>query len=158
MTDGKGPRDLAADVAEVLAGMLVRRFRNRIYEQIGAGLPVPVRDGTYPVLVGLRRAPATAAQLSVDVGVDRTVASRHASQLVAAGLVSRQTDPRDRRGGLLSLTAEGRRVADTLHERAIDLIAGSMSDWSDDDRRTFLRLLRQLSDDLQRDPESGSVT
>jgi len=66
-------------------------------------------------------------------------------QLVAAGLVSRTTDPDDRRAVLLELTDDGRRVlADwqTAHERRL---AGALSRLPAADQRTISAALPALS-------------
>lgn len=47
----------------------------------------------YPVLSGLARlGPTTATQLAATIGVDRTVTTRYASRLEAAGLLSSAVD------------------------------------------------------------------
>jgi len=66
-------------------------------------------------------------------------------QLVAAGLVTRTTDPDDRRAVLLELTDDGRRVlADwqTAHERRL---AGALSRLPAADQRAISAALPALS-------------
>lgn len=135
-------------LAAVLTTMLVRRFRESIYAAVGDDLPVPIRDGTYPVLMALSRAPATAAAISTAVGIDRTVASRQAADLVAAGLVAARPDPGDRRGNQLALTDAGERVAATVQQRFLDLIAATTADWSDRELNGFVRQLQRFAEGL----------
>ena len=143
MTDSD--RQLADSIAAILETMLVRRFRESLYDRIGEGAPVPIRDGTYPVLNGLRVGPATAAELARQIGVDRTVVSRQASQLAAADLVDRHVDPGDRRGGLLSLTDRGRLVADDLHRSVSQVVWKAIGPWPASDREAFAGMLTDFA-------------
>lgn len=141
-------RELAESIAATLATMLVRGFRESLYERIGRDAPIPIRDGTYPVLTGLRDGPSTAAQLSRRIGVDRTVVSRQASQLVSAKLVHRAADPHDRRGGLLSLTDHGRSVADDLHREVSQVVWDAIREWRPPDRLAFAANLTEFASAL----------
>lgn len=105
-----------------LGPLLVRRFREDLYARLGSSAPVPLRDGTYPLLTALAERPATAAEVSARVGVDRTVASRQASALVEAGLVARTPDPTDARGALLTLTPAGREATARLAAETREMI------------------------------------
>lgn len=141
-------RQLADSIAATLATMLVRGFRESLYERLGGTAPIPIRDGTYPVITGLRDGPSTAAQLARRIGVDRTVVSRQASQLVAANLVRRTPDPQDRRGGLLSLTDHGRSVADGLQREVSHVVWEAIRDWPPPDRLAFAANLAQFTNTL----------
>src|SRR5947209_13078217 len=82
---------------------------------IEAELPVLARHEItmwgYVVLNGLRDAPqSTQAALAEKIGADKTRIIATLDDLQAAGLISRQPDPADRRARLLSITAAGAHV------------------------------------------------
>ena len=60
--------------------------------------------------------------LAARMGLDKSTLSRTVHSLVGSGLISRTTDPSDRRYSLLSLTAAGRRKADRIHQVNDDAI------------------------------------
>ena len=82
---------------------------------IDAELPVLARHHItmwgYVVLNGLRDAPQSSqAALAGKIGADKTRIIATLDDLQAAGLISREPDPGDRRARLLSITAAGNRV------------------------------------------------
>jgi DNA-binding MarR family transcriptional regulator len=60
--------------------------------------------------------------------------------------VERVADPADGRATLLVATDEGRRVFEENRQLRNRRIAGLIAQWSDDDRRTFARLLTRFTD------------
>ena len=81
--------------------------------------PTPRASRTYPVISALARfGPLSAAQLSEETGIDRSVVSRRATRLEAAGLVERTPDPCDGRAVLLVLTEAGTQFAGHLRRFA----------------------------------------
>lgn len=86
--------------------------------------PHGVTLGEFDVLAALRRggngtvlAPTALARVSM---VSPAGMTNRLNRLEAAGLIERRQDPTDRRGSLVGLTPEGRRVADRAVE---DLVA-----------------------------------
>jgi DNA-binding MarR family transcriptional regulator len=57
------------------------------------------------------------------------------------GWIRRQSDPRDRRKQLISLTGEGQRLVDDMLPRIVALQAAIMEHVSENDRRHLLRTL-----------------
>jgi DNA-binding MarR family transcriptional regulator len=103
MEDHTRRRDLAAMLQPVVRAL------------IEAELPVLARHGItmwgYVVLNALRDAPhSTQAALAEKIGADKTRIIATLDDLQAAGLISREPDPADRRARLLSITPAGRRV------------------------------------------------
>jgi DNA-binding MarR family transcriptional regulator len=83
---------------------------------IDAELPVLARHDItmwgYIVLNALRDAPqSTQAALAEKIGADKTRIIATLDDLQAAGLISREPDPADRRARLLSITADGARAS-----------------------------------------------
>ena len=127
-----------------LSHLLLRRFRSRIYAHLQHQVDVPVRDGTYPLLVTLASGAARSTDLAERAGVDRTTASRQVASLVEADLVDQRIDDDDRRNTVLSLTPRGITAARRITENADDLLEHALADWSPSDRDALARLLPRL--------------
>ncbi|WP_207127549.1 MarR family winged helix-turn-helix transcriptional regulator [Actinocatenispora comari] len=110
----------------------------------------------YVVLSHLRGTPTrTQAVLADAIGADRTRIIGVLDELQQRGLIRREADPADRRVRLLSLTAAGRRLRDTVsaeiqrnEERLLAALPAA-------DRRALLRSLRVLAE-LPRDRIVGT--
>ncbi len=131
--------DLAA-----MMGPLVR-------EMIAAEIPVLEAHGLsmwgYVVLSALDRSPVRSqAALAEAIGADKTRIIPTLDELQNRGYIERRPDPDDRRVRLLALTEAGRIAKDGAQQD----IQGGEERWlgtlSAEDRRVFLRVLRQLSD------------
>jgi DNA-binding MarR family transcriptional regulator len=119
---------LGTEIADALGLLLRRSTRARLHSRLTEGLPVD--ELGYPVLSALARTgPCSAADLAGEVGLDRTVVTRRATQLETAGLLRREPDPADRRATLLLLTAEGTAAVTELRRRLAALIEDSVRDW-----------------------------
>lgn len=106
------------EVAETLGRLLLRGTRARLYARLTAGLDGALDEATYPVISGLARlGPQSAARLAADIGLDRSVVSRHATRLERAGLIERLPDPADQRATLLAITARGREAVREMRQR-----------------------------------------
>ena len=129
-----------------LAAVLARLAR----ETFAAELPVLERHGLsmwgYVVLLTLDHAPVrTQAALAEAIGADKTRIIPTLDELQQQGYIERQPDPDDRRVRLLALTESGRAVKDAAQaaiQRGEERWLGTLSA---DDRRVFLRVLRQLT-------------
>jgi DNA-binding MarR family transcriptional regulator len=100
----------------------------------------------YVVLLSLGEQPTRSqAALAQAIGADKTRIIAVLDELAQRGLIRRNPDPDDRRVRLLSLTAKGRRLRDTVQsaiqaheERLLARLPAA-------DRRAFLRALQTLS-------------
>jgi DNA-binding MarR family transcriptional regulator len=117
---------------------------------IEAELPVLARHGItmwgYVVLNALHDAPhSTQAALAEKISADKTRIIATLNDLQAAGLITREPDPADRRARLLSITAAGNRVrrrAQGEIQRNEERVLGRLPPA---DRRAFLRAAALLS-------------
>jgi DNA-binding MarR family transcriptional regulator len=131
-------RDLAAMLQPVVRAL------------IDAELPVLARHGVtmwgYVVLNALQGAPqSTQAALAEKIGADKTRIIATLDDLQAAGLISREPDPADRRARLLSITAEGSRVRRGVQrdiQRNEERLLGELPPA---ERSAFLRAAERLS-------------
>jgi DNA-binding MarR family transcriptional regulator len=119
-------------------------------ETIAAELPVLEAHGlsmwAYIVLGALDRSPMrTQAALADAIGADKTRIIPTLDELQQRGYIERRPDPDDRRVRLLAITRAGQAVKDAAQadiQRGEERWLGSLSA---DDRRVFLRVLRQLT-------------
>jgi DNA-binding MarR family transcriptional regulator len=121
-----------------------------VRELIDAELPVLEAHGLsmwgYIVLGALDRSPVRSqAALADAIGADKTRIIATLDELQERGYIERRPDPDDRRVRLLALTESGRAVKDAAQaaiQRGEERWLGRLPA---NDRRAFLRILRQLS-------------
>jgi DNA-binding MarR family transcriptional regulator len=136
-----------AEVADSLGLLLRRSSRARLYGTLTSGLDDALDEATYPVISGLDRyGSRSAAQLAGDIGLDRSVVSRHASRLTAAGLIERHPDATDRRAVLLALTGSGRRAVQQMRQRLTGALDGYLATWPPGEAERFAASLRRFAD------------
>ncbi len=69
---------IGAQVAAAIAELLRKQTRQGIYAELTDGLGPEIDPATYPVLSALARwGPCSAATLATEIGLDRSVTSRH---------------------------------------------------------------------------------
>jgi DNA-binding MarR family transcriptional regulator len=137
-----------AEIAETLGQLLRRGTRARLYSRLTAGLDASLDEATYPVISGLARSgPRSAAQLAEDVGLDRSVVSRHATRLAEAGLIERLPDPLDRRAALLSLTGAGQQAVRQMRERLAGTFDEYFAGWPPGEAARFAASLRRFTEE-----------
>jgi DNA-binding MarR family transcriptional regulator len=138
MTGRAKRRDLAAMLAPLMRQL------------IAAELPVLEAQGlsmwAYSVLCALDESPVrTQAALAEAIGADKSRIIPVLDDLQAQGFIERRPDPDDRRVRLLEITERGRAAKDATQA----VIQRGEEQWlqtlAADDRRTFLRVLEQLS-------------
>ena len=70
--------------------------------------------------------------------------------LEEAGLAARRTDPSDRRASILDLSEEGRDVLERTRAHRRERLEIVLSDWSDEERAEFGRLLGRFNASVER--------
>jgi len=116
----------------------------------------------YEVLVLLHFSRTGALPLKV-IGsrlmVHPTSVTNAITRLVAAGLVERLANPRDRRGALASITPHGREVAEagTRDLMAIDFGLGALDERTRESTFAALRTVRAEAGDFQEKPPAETV-
>jgi DNA-binding MarR family transcriptional regulator len=137
-------RDHGGQVADAIGRLLLRSSRAHLYSVLTADVG-GVDETTYPVLSGLARTgTVTASELAAEIGLERTVTTRYASRLAAAGLLARRAHPTDARATNLMLTDRGRLAVEGMRERLHALIDDAMAQWTPEERTTFGRLFDQV--------------
>jgi DNA-binding MarR family transcriptional regulator len=107
----------------------------------------------FDVLASLRRAGKpyrlTPTQLYSSLMLTSGAMTNRVDRLQAAGLVKRLHDPADRRGVLVSLTRDGRKLIDKAVTAHMEVEETMLASFSFKDREKFAGLLRTLSQDLE---------
>lgn len=102
----------------------------------------------YVVLLALDRSPVrTQAALAEAIGADKTRIIPVLDELQAQGHIERHPDPDDRRVRLLAVTKSGRAVKDAVQTAIQRGEERWLSALSADDRRVFVRVLIQFTQD-----------
>jgi DNA-binding MarR family transcriptional regulator len=89
--------------------------------------------------------PLRMTRLAALAGLDHSTVSRHVTNLIDDGYVSRQPDPTDRRAWRLELTGTGREVLAAALGRRAAVLAEATHTWPDKDRTTLVDLLEDLA-------------
>jgi DNA-binding MarR family transcriptional regulator len=137
--------------------VLLRRVQ-RIHLSTSTG-EVNLERSAYGIMCKLAdEGPQRLGALANAFGLDPSTITRQVQALEEIGLAVRKTDPTDRRASILDLSDAGRSVLDQTrsHRRARMQLA--LSDWSDQDRKDFARLLQQFNVSLDRLLESSVGT
>lgn len=77
-------------------------------------------------------------------GLDKMTVSRSLAAMVRQGYVVRRNAPEDRRRWALALTARGRKVYDAIAPSGAERERALFADFSEAERRAFLRLLDKI--------------
>lgn len=96
---------------------------------------------TLHALVALRGNAALPSELAENLGVSRAAVTARVRQLEADGLVQRQDNDRDRRSQVLSATAAGVKLWDTLAARWSALEVGLLDGLTDSQLQNLTELL-----------------
>jgi len=129
-----------------LAAMLAPLIR----QLIAAELPVLEAHGVsmwgYSVLLALDEAPVrTQAALAEAINADKTRIIGVLDELQNQGYIERRPDPDDRRVRLLAITDAGRELKDAVQTDIQNGEERWLQGLSAEERRVFLKVLRQLS-------------
>lgn len=134
--------------AKHLTGRLIRLaslFQSAYARAFG---PLGLNDGDYGVLAALRRAGAPHQLTPSDLARRQMMTSGGMSaaidRLERKGLVTRSPNPNDRRGSLVGLTDEGRKVVDRAMELQADVESSLVQALDASERGRLEHLLRKL--------------
>jgi DNA-binding MarR family transcriptional regulator len=126
---------------------------SRLARELEARLEPVYRDhglepGWHDVLATLRRAGPPFRMRPTDLTASMMLTSsgttKRLDKLEAAGLIAREPDPGDRRGTLIALTDEGRRVIDAVTADHLDNEARLLGALSPEEQNRLADLLRKL--------------
>jgi len=92
--------------------------------------------------------PVRMSQLAEWMAVDKSTMTTEIRRLEEAGLVSRRSDPTDRRAVLISSTDDGVTAIQQHRKVAQDVYNTLVGKWTEDDRAEFSRLLGRFVSEL----------
>ena len=134
--------------AKHITGRIVR-LASLFQQSYGdAFVPIGLQNGDYGVLAALRRAGAPFQLTPTDLARHRMMTSGGMTaaidRLERKGLVSRLPNPNDRRGNLVKLTDDGRRIVDAAMNVHADVEHRLVAGLDEHEREALQRLLRKL--------------
>jgi DNA-binding MarR family transcriptional regulator len=124
--------------------VVANRFSDTLYRMYTERFGLSVAGWRIMAVLG-SRAPLSSRELSAELAMDPVAISRAVDQLVVAKLVSRRTDPKDRRRHQLRLTAEGRTAFDEIVPLAQGIERAILDELAPSDRETILRIMGTLA-------------
>ncbi len=139
--------------ADELGNQMVRlqRIRDRTVAQIAALSRDELDIAAYTCLFRLLSdGPMRSGALADAMYSDPSTVSRQIASLVDRGLVERLADPADGRASVLAVTSSGRDLVEHMRKRRTANLGLVIAEWSNPDRREFVRLLGQFVDDYER--------
>jgi DNA-binding MarR family transcriptional regulator len=93
--------------------------------------------------------------LSELLGVDAPSVTRKVQQLERDGMVTRHTDPDDRRATRIQLAPAGRHTIDEVLRARREWLEHLLEGWNEDDLGALASLLGRFSASLERDMDDG---
>ena len=120
-----------------------------------------ITQGRFTVLMLLNRChdqPSTPAELADAAGVTRGTMTGLVDTLEKDGLVTRQSDPQDRRAVPVQLTAAGRRLMGKMLPGYFAAVAEIMQPLNETERKQLVRLLQKIQGGLHADSSAGELT
>lgn len=86
--------------------------------------------------------------LAEQVNLDASTVTRQVAAMQRCGLVDKQPNPEDRRGGFMAITDKGREALADTRQRRLERVGHRFADWDDTERLEFARLLARYSSEL----------
>ncbi|GIH78236.1 MarR family winged helix-turn-helix transcriptional regulator [Planobispora longispora] len=88
----------------------------------------------------------TLVAMAEALNVNSSTAMRMADRLAAAGMITREVNPRNRRENLMRLTPQGRRIVEEVTVRRRDEIAAIVARMSAEQRRALISAMTAFSE------------
>jgi DNA-binding MarR family transcriptional regulator len=143
--------DLIAQAMVALPVIAKRLFASLIEHPFASGRPHSQIKAMGHLF---NHSPATLSEVADALGVSLPTASELIERLVEEGIVSRDTNPLDRRKVVLALTPKAREMGQQIHEIRRAQIRAVMDRLEPDERPVFVKSLLALADVLMADVQS----
>ena len=124
------------DIATRLHSASIRLLRTLRREDDGSGLSAPRLSALSVIAFA---GPVSLAELAAAEQVRPPTMSRLVDALVEARLVTRQTDPDDRRSVRIAATAKGLKLMEVGRERRVRALVARVGELADSERRALAR-------------------
>ena len=89
-------------------------------------------------------------QVADSLGTDITTFSRQVQSLIKLNLISKTSDPKDRRISILSLTEEGKEVAENINQQMNEILDDVFSNMSQEEKEMVVRSIQLLNNSMQK--------
>jgi DNA-binding MarR family transcriptional regulator len=116
--------------------------------------PLPGAEGsldrTQAFLMALVRAQEgiRSSEIGRELGLDQSTVSRHCSELVQQGMLSRKEDPADGRAFRLFTTSAGQEYLTERASLQAAALGSVTAEWSEGDLTSLISLVERFADDL----------
>lgn len=87
-------------------------------------------------------------ELADKLGTEAPTVTRKIQQLEDSGLISRQTDQKDRRASIIHITSMGRKVVKSIQKAKRQNLKSILEKWPDEDRHQLAKLFHKLANDI----------
>lgn len=88
------------------------------------------------------------SELAAEIFISQSSLSRQIGELVDRGLVVRHPDPGDKRAHLVSCTADGLEVLESVRARRTERLSAELTDWDQQQIADALDVLRRINTSL----------
>jgi DNA-binding MarR family transcriptional regulator len=151
-------RDWSAEIHAVLLRLNGYMNRPDLDQAFLTRAGVKLDRALFPLLtrIGLSH-PISVVELAGLVGRDHSTVSRQVAKLESLGLVERQAAKGDRRVRLLAPSAIGRKMLDQFAKARREYLTQRLDNWTDEERRMFLELLKRFSDTIENHKDNTEV-
>lgn len=140
-TPGRGEYALDAQI-----GFVLRRAHQRHRSIFSKLIGVKLAPTQFAVLASLRSdGPTSQNELGRRTAMDTATITGVIARLAQRGLVVARRAPHDERLSIVELTSQGRELADTLVDRAVEISAATLDPLTAAESATLLRLLSKIS-------------
>ncbi|WP_308249716.1 MarR family winged helix-turn-helix transcriptional regulator [Sphaerisporangium fuscum] len=157
MAPYRNPQATGEDLEAVTSAMLAA---SRLLVAVSARSLAAAEDRVtlpqFRMLMVVHQGETTLVRLAEALRVNPSTAMRMADRLVAAGLLSREVNPNDRRETLLRLTVEGRRIVAEVTGRRRAEITTILARMRASQRQALLDAMRAFNAAGGEPPEPGS--
>ncbi|HKJ94904.1 MAG TPA: MarR family transcriptional regulator [Gammaproteobacteria bacterium] len=102
------------------------------------------------LLLLMKDGPQSVGRLAERLRLDASTVTRQVTVMLERGLVEKQPNPEDRRGGVVCATARGRQEALEMRRQRGQRLATLFSDWPDARRQALAEALGELNQSLCR--------
>jgi DNA-binding MarR family transcriptional regulator len=103
------------------------------------------------------KGPCRQVDLAVDLCISPSALSRHVTELVGTGYISRHADPTDGRATLIRVTDDGRDLLYRVRASRARGLQNVLADWSEDDAEGACVAVQKLRNALTAHAQSSAV-
>ncbi|MBD3822385.1 MAG: winged helix DNA-binding protein [Thiotrichales bacterium] len=120
----------------------------RLLEALNRRRNYPLERSHYLLLLQVQTEAKKINDLAAILALDATTVTRQVTSMQLNGLVTKESDPSDRRITWVTSTEKGRTLATEMREIRIKRINEMFKDWTPQDKDTFSKMLGRCNESL----------